>query len=160
MTNKIIKSNGIKTNFSGEMLIGRDFSSSVLDDYTFENSSLEESDFSNSSLKNADLSRARLTGANLANTDLTGANLEGARLTKVNAEKIKGQRVFLVKQSFTDLISDLSYWADLGIWTCEYFQGSLNELEEVLLKKFRNNEEIHNRFKRAIQFILNEANQE
>lgn len=91
---------------------------------------------------------------------MNGANLEDTKLCWINNQRIQGQKVITVQVDLSDVNNQVSYWVDLDIWTTRYFQGSIEKLQQRIDFKFQDNKVLKDRYYRAINFILNEAEQD
>lgn len=125
----------------------------------------EKADLRYADLRYADLRRADLRGANLSGANLNGTNLDEACLKQailnwVSTQDIVGQKIISVQVDTTRPNNQISYWVDLDIWVTGCFQGSLEDLKERIDRAHRNNKFLKDRYYRAINFILNEAEQD
>ncbi|WP_235932785.1 pentapeptide repeat-containing protein [Peptoniphilus faecalis] len=136
-----------------------------LADADLKDANLADADLRHASLRNADLRCANLADAdlkdvNLADADLSYANLKNAKLNWCNTQDIIGQKIISVQVDTTRKNNQISYWVNLDIWTTGCFQGSLDELKKSIEETHKDNEFLRDRYYRAIDFILNEAEQD
>lgn len=118
---------------------------------------LRTANLEDADLKYADLKDANLKDAILRYADLRGANLKDAFLTQTISQNIQGQKVISFQVDTSRVNNAISYWKDLGIWTTGCFQGTLEELQERVAETHEDNTFLRERYERAIEFILSEA---
>ena len=123
-------------------------------------------DITDTSYFYADLNTAAFTDTTLIDVDFRSSNLhctnfypakiENIFVTNAIPISVIGQRVICTQVNTSRGNNLISYWADLGIWTTGCFQGTLEELRKAVAKKHENNPFLRNRYKRAINYILEE----
>lgn len=124
---------------------------------------LSRVDFNITDLSYANLEQANLMYANLTKTDLKNANLScaeltGVVLTEINGIKyVEGQRIISVQVDTSRNNNPINYWVDLDIVTTGCFQGTLQELKDMVEVEHKNNKFLLERYRRVIKFIEDEV---
>lgn len=122
-------------------------------------------DLSDANLSYANLSYANLAHANLYHTNIIYADLSNTvliktKLREVVTQNIIGKKIIAAQIKTSRKNNLVSYWVDLGIWTTGCFQGTLKELKKAVEETHKDNLFLKNRYFRAIDYILNEAEED
>ena len=141
-------------------LSNTDLSNTDLNHTDLRHTNLYNANLRYANLRGVDLTDVNLTDVDLKGVDLINANLTGAYLRYCNTEFVTGQNVISVQVNTSRENNKISYWKDLGIWTTGCFQGKLEELKERIEETHKDNRFLDDRYQRAIEYILNESEEE
>ncbi|EHD5018752.1 pentapeptide repeat-containing protein [Listeria monocytogenes] len=146
-----------ESNLSGADLSSVDLSYADLTGADLSCANLSGANLRKANLTGVSLVHANLSGADLSGTNLSGTDLNKAKLNWVNWQNVKGLTVIATQINTFNSNDQISYIKELNLWTTDCFQGTLEQLKDDIKKTYMGKNGRKERYYRAIDFILTEA---
>lgn len=121
---------------------------------------LHGADLRLANLYGVDLRDADLRGADLNGADLRGSDLHDADFRWANFANVTGLSVLSVQVNTSYENRRITYIPSLDVVTDGFFKGTFEEFEERVEEEHKNNPFVLSRYRRVIDFLKEEAEED